>query len=427
MSKADHNDLPDLVKTANPLPWTTGGPNDHLKPPQTASNLLTVSVVDPVYYLKQRVITMKQLEAIKKRLPRGIDVRINSKKVLSFRVRFRKKGYPDQTKTFPEEKFAKQWLAEQERNALMGIHFPQVRASEHTLAEAIDRYFTEELPRKPRNAKNVRQHLERFRQELGDYALSAIRPSLINEKRVILENEIIKNGNKRSPTTVLRYLTSLSHLLTVAVKDWEWLLENPMDKVTKPKPAPGRQRYLTEEERKALLTEAQNSRCPVLYPILVLALSTGMRRGEIMNLRKENIDLPNETIKLSITKNDEPRLVPLKGLAHRLITSIYEKLTYKESLLFPSPSNPLNSYDIETAWKGALKRANITGFRFHDNRHSNASIHAAKGRSLLEIGRSLGHKSLQTTKRYAHLTYEHTTKMVEELDQEIFGDKHDNL
>ncbi len=243
---------------------------------------------------------------------------------------------------------------------------------------------------------------------------------------MILENEIIKNGNKRTPTTILRYLTSLSHLLTIAVKDWEWLLENPMDKVTKPKPAPGRQRYLTEEERKALLAEVQNSRCPVLYPILVLALSTGMRRGEIMNLRKENIDLPNETIKLSITKNDEPRLVPLKGLAQRLITSVYEKLANKEGLLFPSPSNPLNPYDIETVWKAALKRANITGFRFHDNRHSNVSLHAAKGRSLLEIGRSLGHKSLQTTKRYAHLTYEHTTKMVEELDQEIFGEKYDN-
>ncbi len=126
MSKADHNDLPDLVKTAIPLPWTTGGPNDHLKPPQTASNLLTVSVADPVYYLKHRVITMKQIEAIKKRLPRGIDVRINSKNILTFRVRYRRKGYPDQIKTFPDEKLAKQWLAEQERNALLGIHFPQI-------------------------------------------------------------------------------------------------------------------------------------------------------------------------------------------------------------------------------------------------------------------------------------------------------------
>lgn len=427
MLEPDCCDLPDLVKTAIPLPWTTGGPNDHSKPQQTASTSSSVSVADPVYYLKHRVIDMKQLEIIKKRLPRGIDVRISSKDILTFRVRIRKKGYPDQIKTFPEEKLAKQWLAEQERNALMGIHFPHVRSSEHTLSEAIDRYIAEELPRKPRNARNVQQHLERFRQELGDYALSAIRPSLINEKKVLLENEIIKNGKKRSSTTVRHYLISLSHLFTIAVRDWEWLHENPMDKVTKPKPKPGRQRYLSEEERNALLIEAQNSRCPVLYPILVLALSTGMRRGEIINLRIIDVDLNNQKINLNVTKNDDPRSIPLKGLALRLISNICkERMNLKLSaLLFPSPTNPLKPYDIETAWQACLNRANIKDFRFHDNRHSNASIHAAQGRTLLEIGQSLGHKSPQTTKRYAHLSYEHTAKMIEELDQQIFGDTYD--
>ncbi len=427
MSKADHSDLPDLVKTAIPLPWTTGGPNDHSKPQQTALTSSPVSVVDPVYYLKQRVINMKQLEAIKKRLPRGIDVRISLKNILTFRVRFRRKGYPDQIKTFPDEKLAKQWLAEQERNALLGIHFPHVRSSEHTLSEAIDRYIAEELPRKPRNARNVKQHLERFRHELGDYALSAIRPSLINEKRVVLENEIIKNGKKRSPTTILRYLTSISHLFTIAVRDWEWLHENPMDKVTKPKPAPGRQRFLTEEERKVLLTETQKSRCPVLYPIVVLALSTGMRRGEILNLTLKDIDLVNQTIKLEMTKNGRPRLIPLKGLAHTLIFSIIEERddSKQTDLLFPSPSNPRQPYDIQTAWMAALKRADIKDFTFHSNRHSHASLLAAQGRSLLEIGNSLGHESQQTTKRYAHLTNKHTTKMIEELNQELFGDKNE--
>lgn len=144
------------------------------------------------------------------------------KKALSFRVRFRKKGYPDQIKTFPDEKLARQWLAEQERNALLGIHFPHVRASDHTLAEAIDRYIAEELPRKPANARNVKRHLEWFRKELGEYALSAIRPSLIHEKKVLLENEKTKKVPKRSPTTVRHYLISLSHLFTIATKDWEW-------------------------------------------------------------------------------------------------------------------------------------------------------------------------------------------------------------
>lgn len=351
-------------------------------------------------------------------------MRISSKNILTFRVRYRRKGYPDQIKTFPDEKLAKQWLAEQERNALLGIHFPHVRSSEHTLSEAIDRYITEELPRKPRNARNVQRHLIWFRIEIGQYALSAIRPSLINEMRVLLESKILKNGKKRSSTTVRHYLISLSHLFAIAVKDWEWLHENPMDKVTKPKPAPGRQRYLTDDERNTLLAEAQKSKCLVLYPILVLALSTGMRRGEIMNLKIMDLDIPGQKINLGITKNDEPRSIPLRGLAFKLISDIclQRKDSTPTDLLFPSPTTPLKPYDVETAWQTVLKRANIKGFRFHDNRHTNASIHAAQGRTLLEIGQSLGHRSSQTTKRYTHLTYDHTAKMIEELDRQIFGE-----
>lgn len=165
--------LLDLAKKVIPLPWITGGPNDHSKPQEATSILSPVSVADPIYHYKDRVIDMKQLEAIKKRLPPGIDVRINSKKVLTFRVRFRKKGYPDQIRTFPDEDPAKKWLAKQQHDAFTRIHFPQVRASGHTLSEAIDRYLKEELPRKPQYARNIERHLEWFREELGDYALSA--------------------------------------------------------------------------------------------------------------------------------------------------------------------------------------------------------------------------------------------------------------
>lgn len=145
---------------------------------------------------------MKQLEAIKKGLPRGINVRISAKNVISIQARYSRKGHPEQIQTFPDKKLAKQWLAEQERNALLGIHFPQIRSSDHTLAEAIDRYIAEELPRKPANARNVKRHLEWFRKEFGEYALSAIRPSLISEKRMLLEKGITKAGEKRSPNKV---------------------------------------------------------------------------------------------------------------------------------------------------------------------------------------------------------------------------------
>ncbi len=416
-------DLHDLAIPEIPLPWTTGGPNDHSNPQQMAASSLSVSVSDPIFYFKNRIIDMKQLETIKKRLPPGIDIRINSKNTLTFRARFRRKGYPDQIQTFPDPKLAKQWLDEQQRNALLGIHLPHIQSSKHTLSEAIDRYLLEELPRKPKNARNVKQHLEWFRKELGQYALSAIRPSIITEKRTLLEQGITSKKQKRSPTTVLRYLTSLSHLFAVAVRDWEWLHENPMEKISKPRATPGRQRYLSTEERKRLLDAVLQSRCPVLYAIVVLALSTGMRRGEIINLRWQNIDLENHKITLATTKNSEPRHVPLVGNTLKAISALLpaSKQPHPADLLFPSPTTLKRPYDIQSAWKTSMKKAKLENFTFHDLRHSTASYQAANGRNLFEIGHLLGHKSPQTTKRYAHLTHEHTSQMVEELDHKLFG------
>ena len=366
---------------------------------------------------------MKSLEKIKSKLPKGIDVRISSKNIITFRARFRKKGYPSYSETFPDLKLAKAWLDEQNRNAFMGIHLPHVQASEHTVSEAINRYIVEELPRKPKNARNVLNHLERFRKEIGEYTLSAVRPSLIHQLLIQLENELTPRGKKRSPTTVLRYITSLSHLFTVAVKNWEWMHENPVLKITKPSAAPGRQRFLNDEERTRLLDAARKSQSPVLYTITVIALTTGMRKGEIMQLQCEDIDFENKRINLKTSKNGLPRKIPLIGHALELIRNIYSLRSFEQfkGLLFPSPSHPKKPYDIETAWKNVLVRAKIEDFCFHDLRHTAASYQALNRRNLHEIGTLLGHKSIQTTKRYAHLVDTHTEQMIEEVDRKIFG------
>lgn len=162
----------------------------------------------------------------------------------------------------------------------------------------------------------------------------------------------------------------------------------------------------------------------MLYQIIVLALSTGMRRGEIMNLRWENIDFPNNVIILQDTKNGEPRNVPLVGHAFKTIMQFRDSqiVDNLSELVFPAPTNPKKSYDFQSAWNAAIKRANIKNFRCHDLRHSAASLHAANGKNLHEIGKLLGHASLQTTARYAHLTHLHITEMIEELDHITFGE-----
>ena len=158
-------------------------------------------------------------------------------------------------------------------------------------AELIDRIYRKSPAVKTKeNARNVRQHLLWWKQELGHCLLSDLKPSLIAQKRDELLSGLTYKGTIRSSTTVVRYLASLSHAFAIAVKDWEWIQENPIMKISKPKISNGRTRFLNDDEKERLLSACRESESKGLYPIVILALSTGMRRGEIMNLKWSDID-----------------------------------------------------------------------------------------------------------------------------------------
>jgi integrase len=165
------------------------------------------------------------------------------------------------------------------------------------------------LPTKPKSEKKLHLQLGWWKQELGSYFLVDITPALIGEKRDQLLGETTRFKKKRSNATVVRYLAALSHALSVAVKEWGWLDDTPMRKVRKPKESRGRVRFLSEIERKALLEACKQSENAHLYTIVVLALSTGMRKGEIMNLRWDDVNLKEGYIILHETKNGERRRV----------------------------------------------------------------------------------------------------------------------
>ena len=149
-----------------------------------------------------------------------------------------------------------------------------------------------------------------------------------------------------------------------------------------------------------------------------------MRSSEIMHLKWENIDLDQGLIHLQDSKHGDPRFIPLKGYAHQLLTNHHNKsnLPKAEALVFPAPINPLQPYDIRSAWREALKRANVKNFRMHDLRHTTASYHRMQGNGLHDIGLLLGHKDARSTARYAHISTEYKSKMVEDLDRELFGE-----
>jgi integrase len=241
----------------------------------------------------------------------------------------------------------------------------------------------------------------------------------------MLARGITVQGAQRSPATVVRYLAALSHAFTTAVKEWGWLDDSPMRKVSKPKEPRGRVRFLDEEERRRLLLVCKESPNPYLYMVVVLALSTGMRQGEIMNLTWKDVDFAEKKIVLENTKNGERRVVPLVGFAAELLFKHSKERRIGTFLLFPRKDGqkPVN---LRQPWIEALEKAEIEDFRFHDLRHSAASYLAMGKATAAEIAEVLGHKTLAMVKRYSHHSESHTSGVVAKMNESIFADMMEN-
>ena len=351
---------------------------------------------------------------------KGITMRTH-KHCQSYRVRIRMKGGQYFDRSFKSKTLAKKWKRDMESAIEHDRYEFTNPATKHTLAELIDLYIERVLPSKPKNAKNTLRHLLWWKQELGHLLLAQIRPSLIAEKRDELLAGFVRDGKLRSPSTVVRYLSSLSHVFSKAVKEWEWLRENPVFKIEKPKQAQGRKRVLDEVEQKRLLQACEESGSKDLFLVVALALGTGMRKGEIMSLRWKDINFSDEKaiIFLEKTKNGRPRSILITGLLLNLLQN--RRANQRgDSLLFPSPNCPSRPIDIRSAWEKALDKAGIEGFVFHGLRHQAASCAATIENNPLVIGELLGHETLQMTRHYVHLPSVHMHAMVEALQTKVF-------
>jgi integrase len=350
-----------------------------------------------------------------------IERRFSKSNGNTYRAKIRLKGYPIQSASFERLTDARKWVQQTESAIREGRHFKTTESKCHTLAELIERYARDVLPNK-KNAKDQTQQLGWWKTAIGSYVLADVTPYLLAEYRDKLAREITARGKSLSSASVVRYLAALSHVFTVAVKEWGWVEDNPMRKVTKPKESRGRVRFLSDDERLGLLKTCKESKNPYLYPVVVLALSTGMRQGEIMGLTWDNVDLNRGKAILHETKNDERRAVAITGHALELLKQLSKVRRIDSHFVFPAKGNKSQkAMDLRAPWEAALKKADIQDFRFHDLRHSAASYLAMNGASLAEIAEVLGHKTLQMVKRYAYLSEGHTTSVVESMNKKIFG------
>lgn len=362
----------------------------------------------------------------------SISKRRRADGTLRYRAQVRVQGHPAQSKTFSRRAAARDW-AEKEQDRLRALRPGQ--SARVTLGDAIRRYKREALPElRSRTARE--SQLDWWATELGDVALVDLTPSMIAGKLEQLATEPSgrwkAEARCRSGPTVNRYHAALSGVLRMAAKAWHMIDSNPAQGVLRRRESKGRNRWLTDAERQRLLAACRSSEWDGLYVLVLLALATGARQGELLALTWDRVDLKRGRALLDQTKNESSRTLPLHGAALEALKQWSKVRRMDSPLVFPAPPRPElpgmpkpppQPFDFRPHWNAAREAAGLEDFRFHDLRHSAASYLAMNGASLVEIADILGHRTLQVVQRYAHLADEHKSSVIERMNAAVFGDK----
>jgi len=256
--------------------------------------------------------------------------------------------------------------------------------------------------------------------EFGDKPIKSIKSSHIEkalDKYGAGKAKGYGSNKPKSNNTLLRMKAVLSSIFQYGI-DKKYLDKNPAEKV-RIKAEPNQiERFLSNDERVRLLEACRESSWDKMYLLILLAITTGMRKSELSNLRWTDIDFDKGLAKLADTKNGSPRVNPVPSIA---LDELKKHRQVGNGLIFVSPNCSDRSFDFRTQWDKAKQIAKIEGFRFHDLRHTAASYLVMAGATLHETAEILGHKSTETTKRYAHLSTGHKSALAERVMNEVFN------
>jgi integrase len=277
----------------------------------------------------------------------------------------------------------------------------------HTVAELLEAYGRDFLPTKAPNTQRQALYIHRWlAEELGSIPLERLTPLVLRSWRDSLR-PVYK------PSTIRRYMTAFSAVLSAGVEHYEWLTRHPLRKVAKPAMAPDREVCLEPDQLTRLLAACQQSRQPHLYVLVVLALSTGARKNELLQRTWSDMDLERGTIRLAHSKNGQGRPIPIVGPALPVLRQHAQRFGHSR-WVFPRRDGQQPVY-IDYAWRKACAHRGLKDLHLHDLRHTAASYMAMSGASLREIAEVLGHKSLRQTMKYTHLTDPHVRRVLQHM------------
>ena len=304
-----------------------------------------------------------------------------------WQIIIRRQGYPNQSKIFDLKKDAEKWGRQQERLMDAGEWSDNSQSKQTTLDDLLSRYLLEVTCTKRGKVVETCRINAFKRSSLAKHSAASITAQLVASWRDARLKEV-------SGSTVAKELNLLSHVFSVAVREWGFVLPgNPVSLVRKPpQPAP-RDRILNTTERTALVAACGSCRNPWIKPVVVFALETATRRGEIFSLTWDGVDLHRRTAK--VTGKTGPRTVPLSAACIAMLKALPQSL---DGRVFPVTVDA-----VRQAYERAVVRAGIKGFTFHDLRHDALTRLAKLGLSVLELRAISGHTTANMLQRYVSI------------------------
>lgn len=306
-----------------------------------------------------------------------------------WQARVLRSGFPPESKSFANRQDAERWARSIESAMDKGSYVSRSEAESKTLKDILERYVTDVLPTKRGEIQDAIRLRAMCRTRLAKLSMAALSPQAIARHR----DDRLKNVQ---PGTVIRELAYLSAIINHARREWGINISNPVASVRKPSPPLGRDRLLSADEETRLLAALvpTGRRNTWLLPATILSLETGMRRGELLQLRWSNINLETQTARLPVTKNGMPRTVPLSTKAVAVLAALPRSIDDRVI--------PVESGTLHAAFRKGCRRAGIADFHWHDLRHTAITRLAEKLPNLIELAAVSGHRSLTMLKRYYH-------------------------
>ncbi len=310
-----------------------------------------------------------------------------------WQAQVRRRGMKPRCKSFDTKLEAEKWARDLEAQVDRFGAAPDTKILESTtLGQLLERYQREVSPLK-RGSVQETQRIDVLR-----------RHDLAYRTMIGLSQQDIasfRDGRLQSvaPSTTARELAILSHVLEVAIRDWGLpLAKNVVKMVRRPAIRNERSRRLALDEEQRLLDACDTGKIPFLRTLLIVAIETGMRRGELLGLKWTDFSHNRRVLSLALTKNGSGRDVPLSQRAFDMLIAWKEHPAVDQSMIFP-----MRAGTLEQAWRRLLVRAGINGLRFHDLRHEGVSRLFERGLNVIEVSSISGHKELRMLKRYTHL------------------------